>query len=148
MAYAQIGDRRSAIAFHQTAIVAIEGRHPNGTRSFHHGRSDWIRIRRGLHENQPAGPAARGIWCALPVFNPAIDIEYGLIVPCRVAGLGCEEIPIVLMSACPSHHIDARSPSEHLAHLQRYGTSFEVWIRFSCNLPIVPGAELLNPALD
>jgi AraC family transcriptional regulator len=35
------------------------------------GRSDWIRVRRGLHENQPAGSATRGVWCSLPVFHPA-----------------------------------------------------------------------------
>jgi hypothetical protein len=38
------------------------------------------------------------------------------LVPCPIAGFGCEEIPIVLMSVCPTHHIDARSPAKHLAH--------------------------------
>src|SRR5271170_6123535 len=98
------------------AIVAIEGRHPDRTRSFHHRGSDRIRVGCGLHKDQSTGSAALGVWCALPVFNPAVDVEYGLIVPCRVAGLGCEEIPIVLMSACPTHPIDTRSPAQHLAH--------------------------------
>src|SRR5258707_10362192 len=71
---------------------------------------------------------------------------YRLIVPRRLAGLGCEEIPIVLMSARPTHHIDARSPSKHLAHLQRYGTSFEAWIGLIDKLPIALAPEVFKPA--
>ncbi len=29
--------------------------------------------------------------CALPVFNPAVDIQHRLPVPCRVARIGCQE---------------------------------------------------------
>jgi hypothetical protein len=65
-----------------------------------------IGVRRGLHENQPASSATLRVWGALPIFHPAIDREDGLIVPCCLAGLGCEEIPIVLMSARPTHPID------------------------------------------
>src|SRR5260370_39199117 len=117
MAYAKLTDRAPATAFHKTALVTIKGGYPEGARCSHHTRSDWIRVRRGLHKNQPAGSAARGIWRTLPVFHPAIDLQHRLIVPCRVAGLRCEEIPIVLMAACPNHDIDARSSAENLAHI-------------------------------
>src|SRR5258708_20344022 len=50
------------------------------------------------------------------------------------------------MSACPSHHIDARSSAEHLAHTYRHGTSFEVWIGLSHKFPIALAPEVFKPA--
>jgi len=145
IAYVHIDDGGSATAFHHSSIVAIEGRHPDGTHSFHHGASDRIRVRRGLNKNQPTSSAARGVWCALQAFSPAIYLQYRLMVLCCVAGLGCEEIPIVLISACPTHHIDRRSPAKYLAHTQRHGTSFEVWIGLIHKVPIALAPEVFKP---
>ena len=33
----------------------------------------------------------------MPVFNAAIEVQHRLIVPCRVACLGREEVPVVLV---------------------------------------------------
>jgi len=96
----------------RAAIVAIKGRHPNRTRSSP-WPSDWIRVRRGLHKNQPAGAAARAR-VRLQSSMRRVDIEHRLIVPCWVAGLRREEIPIVLVSACPSHPLMLDPPPSTL----------------------------------
>ncbi len=50
------------------------------------------------------------------------------------------------MAACPNHDIDARSSAEHLAHVKRHGTPFEVRIGLGQKLPIALAPEVFKPA--
>src|SRR5215470_18820990 len=115
-------------------------------RCVHHRGSYWTWVGCGLHKHRPSGAASQGIRHSLPVFNAAVDREHRLVVPSSITRLGGEEIPIVLMSACPGHYIYARSPAAHLAHIVRKATSLKMRIRFGDKVPIALGAEVLKPA--
>jgi hypothetical protein len=51
----------------------------------------------------------------MPVFDAPIDIQYRLIAPRGIAGLRRKVVPVVLVPARPSHHIDARSTQNFMA---------------------------------
>src|SRR4029077_9803171 len=105
-----------------------------------------VRIRCGLNINRSSATAVLWIWRAMPIFNAAVDIQHGLVIPCGIAGFLREEIPIVLMSARPGHDIDARSSAEHLAHRQGNGASVETWIGLGNKLPVAFASQILKPA--
>src|SRR5215831_5932738 len=103
IADSKIEDGSAAIALHHATVVILESWNSHRTRPFHHGRSYRVRIRRGLNKNRSSCSAVLWIRSAMPIFNAAVDIQHGLIVPSRVVRLYREKIPIVLVAACPSH---------------------------------------------
>src|SRR5262249_44715390 len=119
----------------------------HGARRFHHGRSDWIWIGCRLNENWSSGSAIEGIWNPVPVFDAPVDIQDRVIAPCWVARLGRDEIPVLLVSTRPCHHVDARSPAEDLAHRQRHRASVQVWVGLSDKLPIALRSQIFVPAM-
>src|SRR3982075_4277412 len=103
-------------------------------------------IRRRLDEDLAARSAPGRIRLTLPVFDPAIDGENGLVVPGRVAsGLG-ESLPIIPVAARPGHDIDARAAAEHLAHRAQQGAAVEMRIRPRRKGPVPFTAQILGPA--
>src|SRR5260370_21499971 len=46
-----------------------------------------------------------------------VDLEYGIVVPRRIVDLRCEEVPIVLVPTCPSHHVDAGPATQDFPHI-------------------------------
>src|SRR5262245_20476446 len=103
----QIEEGGSTTIFHHAAVVIFESWNADGPSSLHHRRSYWIWILRGLYKYRSSNPAILRIWYSMPIFNTAVDFQNRFVVPRRVAALRCKEIPIVLMSACPGHDVDA-----------------------------------------
>ena len=98
--------------------------------------SDRIGVRRRLNEDwSPCSPVLR-IWGAMPIFNAVVDIQHRFIAPCLVSRFGLIEIPVVLMTARPSHHVDAGSAAQNLAHGVRKGASVEVGIGLPNEVPV------------
>src|SRR5258705_5265925 len=85
-------------------------------RTVERGGSDRVGIGGGFDVDQAAGSAVVGVGDAMSVLDAAVDVEHRLVAPCGVAGLGGEEVPVVLMPARPRHPIDTGSAAQHLAH--------------------------------
>src|SRR6202011_2162450 len=126
-------------------VVAFEGCNTDGTCSFHHSGSDWFRVRSGLNEYRSASPPAFGVWCAMPVFDALVELEYGIVVPRRIIDLRCEEVPIVLVPTCPSHHVYAGSATQDFPHIQRDRAPVEARIGLSSTLPVALAADTQEP---
>src|SRR5215472_11846864 len=135
----------SAIALHHAPVVILEGWNPHRTRSIHHGRSYRVGIRRGLDKDQSSGSAVLWVRSAMPFFDAAVDVQYRLVVPCRVVRLFSEEIPVVLVPAGPDHHVDAGSTAEDLAHVQWNSASLEVRVGLACEAPVTFASEVQSP---
>src|SRR5215831_7244932 len=132
----------SAIALHHAAVVILEGWNPHRTRPIHHGRGYGVRIRGGLNEDQSSGSAVLRVRCAMPIFDAAVDIQYRLVVPCRVVRLFSEEVPVVLVSTSPDHHVDAGSTAEDFTHAQWNGASLEVRVGLTREAPVTFATEV------
>src|SRR6476620_351248 len=121
VADSQVHDRGTAIAFHHQPVLALEGRNANGACGCDHGRGHRVRVWCGLHKDRSLRPAISWVWRAMPIFNAAIDVQYRFVAPCGVPSLGREEIPVILVPACPGHEVDAGSTANYLAHIERNG---------------------------
>src|ERR1700716_4607138 len=102
----------------------------------------WRRLDEELATRSPWGR----IRLTLPVFNPAIDAENGIVVPGRVAGSLSKSLPIILVAARPCHDIDARAAAEHLAHRAQQGAAVQMRIRPRRKGPVPFTAQILGPA--
>ena len=69
----------------------------------------------GFDDDRPTTTAMLGIACALPILDAAVNLQHRLIIPRVVSRLGCEVIPIGLVTARPGHHVDARAATENLS---------------------------------
>src|SRR4029079_7065292 len=97
----------------------VERRDARREGAVEHGVCDRVCVGCWLDEDEATGTAVFGIRRAVPVLDAAIDLQHRLVVPPGVTGFGCEEVPIAAVSVYPQHHIDARTPAEHLPHRQR-----------------------------
>src|SRR3981081_2498913 len=88
-------DRASALAFLHAAVWIFKSWNSGRSRSLEHGRKDRIGDRRWLDINKSSQSAVCRVRHTMPVFNASVDIQYRLIVPGRITGLGCEEFPVV-----------------------------------------------------
>src|SRR6266404_8751189 len=97
VADSQVHDGGTAITFHHQPVLALEGRNANRACAFDHGRGDRVRVWRGLNKNRSSRPATSWVWHAVPIFDAAIDVQYGFVAPCGVPSLGREEIPVIFV---------------------------------------------------
>src|SRR5258706_2553738 len=145
VADSQVHDGGTASTFHHQPVLALEGRNADGARAFDHGGGDRVRVWRGLNKNRSSRPGTCWIRRAMPIFNAAIDVQYGFVAPCGVPSLGREEIPVILVPARPDHDVDAGSAAKDLAHIQRNGASVKVRTGLRHTSPVTFAAEIYEP---
>src|SRR5215471_9026163 len=112
----QIEEGGSATVFHHATVVIFESWNTYRPGSLHHSRSYWIRVLRWLDKYWSTDSAILRVLCPVPIFNMAVDLQNRFVAPRCIARLRCEEIPVVLMSTCPGHDVDARSSAKHSSH--------------------------------
>src|SRR5260370_38498773 len=56
-----------------------------------------------------------------------------------------EEVPIVLVPTCPSHHVDAGPATQDFPHIHRYRAPVEAGIGLSSKVPVALAAEIQEP---
>src|SRR5262249_21657045 len=142
----QIEEGGSATVFHHATVVIFESWNTYRPSTLHHRRRYWIWILRGLDKYWSSGSAELRVRCSVPIFNMAVDLQHRFVVPRRIAGLRCEEIPIVLMSACPGHDVNARSSAKHSSHGERHGASVDMGIGLRDEFPIPFGSKVFVPS--
>src|SRR5215471_8040359 len=129
--YIQIHNRGSAVTFHHATVLVLETGKPHRACPFHHGRGDWIRVRGRLDKNWPSGSTVLWVRLTLPVLNAPVEIEHCLIVPRHVARLRSKEIPVIPVSPCPNHRVNAGTSAEHFSHTRENRASVKVGIRLA-----------------
>src|SRR5262245_36582607 len=123
----------------------LEGWNAHRARPCHHGRGYRVRIRCGLNKHRSSCAAVLWIWSAMPIFNAAVDIQHGCIVPSQVVRLRREEIPIVLVAARPRHAIDTGPTTQDLAHRERHGASVEMRVGLGTEAPVTLASQVQEP---
>jgi len=97
----------------------------------------------GLHKTNSPVSAARGVWCALPVFNPAIDLHYRLMFH-AVSPTRMRRNQSFLCPACPPSPLmlDPRPDLPILSGMER-----PLRCGLGCHkLPIALAPRFFNPA--
>src|SRR5271168_362732 len=140
---ANVYDRCTSFGLHHSSVLVFELWDSDRARGGHHRGSNWIWIWSGLNEDRSSRAPIFRIRCAVPILDPAIDVQDRVIVSSRVTGFRCEIIPITLVSACPNHHVDTRSAAQYSSHRQSHRTPIDVWTR--CLVPVFDGAYFSDP---
>src|SRR5260221_11880613 len=76
IANSYVHDRATARSFHHATVLIFESWDPDRARSFQHGRSNWVGVRRGLDKNRPPRSTELWVWRAMPSFDVPIDIQH------------------------------------------------------------------------
>src|SRR5262249_18023561 len=145
IAGSHVRDRGASLSLHHPTVLILEARDPDRARSFKHGKSNRLGVRRGLNKDRSSGSAVLGVWGAMPIFDATIHLQHRLIAPCRVACLRREEVPIALVSPRPSHYVDARAATQHLTHVHGNSASVEMGIRLCVEAPVTLAPEIEGP---
>src|SRR3979411_3086178 len=88
-----VQDRATTRTLHHATVLIFKSWDPDRARSFKHGWSNWVGIRRRLDKNRPPGSAVPRVRRAMPVFDSTIDIQHRLVVPPGIAGLRRKIVP-------------------------------------------------------
>lgn len=83
----------------------------------------------------------------MPIFNAAVDVQHGVVVPGSVVRLVREIIPVILVAARPIHHVDTGSATQHFAHRHGKGAPIDSGIWFSLKAPVPFGSEIGEPLI-
>lgn len=87
-----------------------------------------------------------GVWRAVPVFDPTIDLKYRFIIPCGIARFFGKEIPVVLVATRPYHEIYRRAATKNLAHGKRQRAPVDGRIGLGTEVPIMLAPKIHGPA--
>src|SRR5262245_35913011 len=132
------------MVFHQPAVQGLKGRYADRTHAFDECQTYGAGMS-GTDEHGSAAAAIVDLRCAVPVLDPSVQIQYRLMTPGRVARLSGKVVPIVFVSAHPTHQIDAGAAAEHLAHVLRNRAPVQVWIGLCDKIPVTLAAEVETP---
>src|SRR3984885_7914611 len=145
VAHSEFNERAAARAFHHAAIDAVEGGNPHGARPFKHRRNERAIANSRVDIEQASGAATIWIRRALPIFDPAVDVQHWAVAPGWVTRLAREVVPVPLLPPSPGHCVYAGSTSQHLARGERIDAPVQIWVWAGLEIPIPLGFDIAGP---
>src|SRR5215470_17016768 len=74
IAGSHVSDRGASLSLHHPTVLILEARDPDRARSFKHGKSNRVGVRRGLNKDRSSGSAVLWVWSAMPIFDATIHL--------------------------------------------------------------------------